>query len=75
MVSVKVSEKTLELLKNFKKKEQIKTLDGVIRYLLNAYGWLEATSFRQRGRLVPILSLDLAKELTEYEKERDSKES
>lgn len=34
MVGIKVSERTLELLKHVKKEEQLKTLDGTIRYLL-----------------------------------------
>ena len=70
MANVKVSEKTLGLLKDFKEREQIKTLDGAIRYLLNSYGWLEATSYRRDGKLIPILSIDVAQKLTEYVKEK-----
>lgn len=36
MPTVKVSEKTLEWLKEIKKKERFKTLDGVVRHLLPA---------------------------------------
>jgi len=41
MASVKVSEKTLEILKRIKEAEQIKTIDGVIRYLFNTSSWFK----------------------------------